>query len=140
MKHKEARARIREQAAEEARQDAEQEARLERRLRRWKRGKMSLGIALAASCGAVIPFLCRYPLHDRWDAIGKRILLLTMGLFLAFMYAAGTTYTFWSYLRAIKKIHRRFASLAADTEWANKAGGRWQALSHSAPTSPTYIG
>jgi len=43
-------------------------------------------------------------------------------------------------LPAFRVGGRRFASLAADTEWANKAGGRWQALSHSAPTSPTYIG
>ncbi|PYU81152.1 MAG: hypothetical protein DMG50_17295 [Acidobacteria bacterium] len=120
MNHKEARARIREQAAEEARKDAEQEVLLERRLRRWKRGTISVGIALVASCGAVTPFLYGYPLHDRWDAIGKRILLLTMGLFLAFTYTAGTTYTFWSYLRAIKKIHARFAPRAADTQRANK--------------------
>jgi hypothetical protein len=67
-----------------------------------------LGFGLAGSIVAVTPFLYGHPLHYRWDAVGKKILLLAMGLFLAFAYAAGTSLTFWSYLPDIKKIHRKF--------------------------------
>ena len=102
-------ARIREEAADEARQDEEQEARTEQRLRKWKRGTILLGIAVVASIAAVIPFLAGQPLHAYWDAIGKRILQLAMGMFLAFVYVAGTYSTFWKYLRDMKKIHRKFA-------------------------------
>jgi len=101
--------RIRERWGQEAREDEEQAARIELRLRRWRRGTAYLGIGLAASIAAVVPFLSGYPLHDRWDVVGKKILLLTMCLLLVFIYAAGTTYNFWSYLRGIRAIHRKFA-------------------------------
>lgn len=109
MNHKSVKARLRAEAVEEARQDEEQEARIERRLRKWKRATILLGVALAASILAVTPFAHGHSLHNLWDAVGKRIMQVAAVLFLAFMYTAGTTYTFWSYLRAMKKIHSRFA-------------------------------
>lgn len=109
MNHKSVKERIRAEAAEEAKQDEEKEARIELRLRKWKRATMLLGVALVASLLAVTPFAYGHPLHNLWDAVGKRIMQVSAVLFLAFMYAAGTSYTFWSYLRAMKKIHKRFA-------------------------------
>jgi hypothetical protein len=103
-----AKRRIREKWWEEARQDEKQEARIEQRLRKWKRGTVILGLGLLASITAVVPFLYGYPLHDRWDALGKKILLLAMFLLVVFMYTAGITFTSWSYLRGIRKIHKRF--------------------------------
>jgi hypothetical protein len=58
---------------------------------------------------ALVPFLYGYPLHDQWDSFGKKLLLLTMCLFVMFMYAAGITYTLWSELRGIRKVQRKFA-------------------------------
>ena len=109
MSLREARAQVRAQAIEEAMQDQEQEERLERRLRKWTRATVWLGAAFVANVIAVVPFLAGHPLHDRWDSAGKRILQLSMGLFLAFIYVGGTASTFWYYLRGIKKIHKRFA-------------------------------
>ena len=96
-------------AAEEARQDQELEGRIEQRLQKWKRGTIWLGVALVSSIATVIPFLYGYPLHARWDTVGKKLLLLAMFLLPVFLYAAATTFNFWSYLRNIKKIHKTFA-------------------------------
>ena len=109
MNCKELRAPVRKEALEEARLDEEQEARLERRLRKWRFATIVLGVALVTGIVAVVPFLAGHPLHARWESIGKRILAVTMGLFLAFTYVAGTCFTFWKYLRDIKEIHRKFA-------------------------------
>ncbi len=104
-----AKRRIQEKWKKEARQDEEQEKRIEQRLRKWKRGTTILGLGLVASIAAVVPFLRGYPLHDQWDALGKKVLLLTMLLFVVFVYTAGITYTLWGDLRGVKKIHRKFA-------------------------------
>ncbi len=98
----------REEAAEEEREDRELEGRIEARLRRWKLGTIWLGVALSISVGSVVPFLYGYPLHGLWDAVGKKLLVLSMCLLPVFMYAAATTFNFWLYLRDIKKIHREF--------------------------------
>lgn len=94
---------------EETMLDRQKEEWIEKRLKRWKGGTIWLGIALVSSIAAVVPFLYGYPLHESWDAVGKKILVLSMFLLPIFMYALGITYSFWSYLRAIKKIHRDFA-------------------------------
>jgi membrane protein YdbS with pleckstrin-like domain len=101
--------RIRREAEAEAIQAQEQEARIQLRLQKWKRGTVWLGSALVLSVAAVVPFLYGFPLHDKWDAIGKKILLLSMCLLAVFMYVAGTTYNFWAYLRDTKKGHKKFA-------------------------------
>jgi hypothetical protein len=102
-------ARIQAEAREEAHQDEEQELRLEQRVQKWKRGAALLGVALIASIIAVVPFLYGYPLHNQWDVVGKKLILLSMCLLCAFMYTVATTYNLWSYLRVIKGIHRKFA-------------------------------
>jgi nicotinamide riboside transporter PnuC len=94
---------------DEAQQDEEQEERINRRLTNWMRGTKYLGLALFLSIAAVVPFLSGYSLHYRWDALGKKIVVLAMILFVSFVYAAGTTYNFWVYLRGIKSLHRKFA-------------------------------
>ena len=108
MDFKDIRAGARIRAEVEARQDAEQEARIAQRLRRWKRWATWLGVALGVSIVAIIPFLYGFPLHRRWDSVGKKILLLSMGLLPVFMYVAATAYNFWSYLRTMKRDHKTF--------------------------------
>jgi hypothetical protein len=107
--NKELEDRIRREALNEAREDEELEARIEESLRKWRLATILLGVGLAAGMVAVTPFLAGHPLHSRWDSVGKKILLVTMGLFLAFVYVAGTYLTFWKYLRDMKKIHKKFA-------------------------------
>lgn len=109
MIHKNSTDRVTEASMEELSQDQAVEARIEQRLRKWKRGTVWLGIALTSSIAAVVPFLYGYPLHDYWDALGKKILMLSMCLLPLFLYSTGTTYVFWSYLRDIKNIHQKFA-------------------------------
>lgn len=100
---------LRAKAAEEVKQDEAQDLRLEQGVRKWKRVATLLGIALAMSIFAIVPFLSSHPYHAEWDRIGKKLVLLAMGLLSAFMYAAATAYNLWSYLRAIRSIHRRLA-------------------------------
>jgi hypothetical protein len=109
MNHEGVKARVREAAREEARQDEEQEARIEGRLRKWIRGTTWLGLGLAISVATVVPFLKGHSLHHQWDSVGKKILALSMALLVAFMYAAGITYTCWWHLKRIKETHRKFA-------------------------------
>lgn len=92
----------------EASEDEEQETRIESRLTKWKRSTALLFALLLVNIGSVVPFLNGYPLHDHWDAVGKKLLLLSMGLLVACMYSAGTTYNFWTYLKAIRNTHDAF--------------------------------
>lgn len=109
MNFKDIRAGAQVRAEEEARRDAEQQARIAQRLRRWKRWTIWLGVALGVSIAAIVPFLYGFPLHRRWDFVGKKILLLSMGLLPVFMYVAATTYNLWCYLRTMKRDHQTFA-------------------------------
>lgn len=109
MNRQELRRRVRADAINEAKLDNEQEAKIERTLRKWKRATAIAGGALLASVVAVIPFLAGQPLYRLWDAVGKKILLLAMALFLAFVYTSGHTFAFWYYLRGLKRIHKKYA-------------------------------
>jgi hypothetical protein len=109
MNHINAKVRLTLEAAAEEGQAKETELPIEQCLQKWKRRAIWLGIALLGSVAAVVPFLYGYPLHNQWDAVGKKLLLLSMCLLLAFMYAVGITFNFWLYLRNVKKIHREFS-------------------------------
>lgn len=100
--NKDKKARTRERAALAAK---ENEIRVVQSLRKWKRGTIWLGIALMVSIGAVVPFLRGHSLYPYSVSTGKVLVYLSMCLLCVFMYAAGITYSFWSYLRAIRGIH-----------------------------------
>ena len=89
----------------EKRRDAEQESEVAQRLRKWKRATICLAVALAASIGSIVPFLEGHILHEHFAGGAKYLIYLSMCLLSLFMYAAGTTYNFWSYLRALRKIN-----------------------------------
>jgi hypothetical protein len=90
--------------AEESQKSVNDDALITQRLRKWKRGTACLGIALAASVGSVVPFSKGHSLHEYSPSVGKVLVILSMCLLSAFMYAAGTTYNFWWYRRSMKKI------------------------------------
>ena len=109
MSLKEAKARARAAAEEEAKQDAEREALMGRRLRSWKLRTLWLGVALALCIGAIAPFSEGMPLHQYAGSSTKLLVYLAMCLLAAFMYAVGTLYVVWNYLRDTKRINRTFA-------------------------------
>ena len=120
MKDKAKQKRIR--LEEERRRGAEQESSVTQRLRKWKRATTCLGIALAASIGAIVPFLEGHALHEYFAGVGKPLIYLSMCLLSVFMYAAGTTYNFWSYLRALRNINGN-ASTGKTTPTLQTASG-----------------
>ena len=102
------RARVGAEALEELRQDAEQERQIQECLRNWKRRTIWVGVALALCIGAIAPFTEGLPLHQYGGRSTTVLVYLAMCLFSAFVYAAGITYTFWKYLRDIRRIHKKF--------------------------------
>ena len=96
------------QSEEEARHDLEYEQRIERGVRRYRLIAVAVGLSLAASVAADVPFLYGYPLHNYWDVLGKWLVILSMCLLSAFVFFAATAFNWWTYLRNIKKIHREF--------------------------------
>jgi hypothetical protein len=100
--------RVRAEAAQEALHDLEVENRTEAKLRRWGFATLLSGVGLIASVAAAVPFLAGQALHHRWDPIGKNLVLLSMGLFLIFMFTGGITYTIWDYLRKMRAINRKY--------------------------------
>jgi hypothetical protein len=109
MDRRAAKARIRQAWEEEVLESEEQERQIERQLRKWKLSTALLGVAFAATCAGVVPFLAGHSLHQQWDAIGKKILLLAMGLFFPFVLVTTMYLIQWNYLRRIKKIHVTYA-------------------------------
>src|SRR5271170_1364121 len=89
---------VRAEAAQEAIRNLEVENRTEAKLQRWRFATLLSGACLTASVVAVVPFSVGHALHDRWDPVGKNLVLLSMGLFLIFMFTGGITYTIWDYL------------------------------------------
>jgi len=103
------RERIRREWEEEARENAEEERRIEHTFRKWRLATIVLGLAFAATCAALVPFLAGHSYHSQWDLIGKKILLLAMGLFLSCAFVTTSCLIEWNYLRSITKIHAKYA-------------------------------
>lgn len=61
--------------------------------------------AFVASCALVAPFLAGNPLHHYWDAMGKYILLLSMGLLIPFVICVGWAWSAWIYVRDLRKLN-----------------------------------
>lgn len=71
------------------------------RFRRWRRLAVGSGIAFAASCLSVWPFLAGYPLHSYWDPVGEGLVYVSMGLLVAFLYCALLLWGAWGFLRGL---------------------------------------
>jgi hypothetical protein len=95
--------------AQEAKQADQNETEVDALLQKWKRRTKWLAAAFAASAMSVVPFLSGWPLHDYWDILGSRLLLLSMLLISPVLWVAATTYNFWRYLRAIRQTHKKYA-------------------------------
>jgi hypothetical protein len=108
MRDLELRDRVRKEAQEEVRQAEEAEARTDRRRRKWTYATIFLGIALSAAIASTVPFLRGHSLHKQWDSIGKKLVDVSMGLFLAFMWTGGTTVTMCQYLTDMKQTNKKY--------------------------------
>ena len=102
------RAALKRQSEAEARHDLEYEQRIERGLRRYRLIAVAVGLSLAVSIAADVPFLYGYPLHSYWGVLGKWLVILSMCLLAAFLFLAATAFNRWTYLRDIKQIHQEF--------------------------------
>jgi uncharacterized membrane protein len=56
------------------------------------------------SCAAVSLFLVGHSLHVYWDAFGKYLVLLSMGLLIPFLIYVGRAISAWLFVRDIEKI------------------------------------
>ncbi len=79
-------------------------------VRKWGRAACYLGLALVVSVASVVPFLYGNPLHRLWNTFGVGLVVLSMGLLLASLYAAATTLNLWLYGASLRKIDRDFAN------------------------------
>jgi hypothetical protein len=73
-------------------------------LQKQKKRALIATAAFVASCALVAPFLAGNPLHRYWDAIGKYILLLSMGLLIPFVVCVGWAWSAWVYVRNLRKL------------------------------------
>jgi hypothetical protein len=69
--------------------------------RRWM---VRLSVAFAVNAVLVIPFFKGNFLHQYWQTVGNVLLFLCLCLFIASIFLAGMTYTFWALLRDLRKI------------------------------------
>jgi hypothetical protein len=72
-------------------------------IRLWRRRASYSTLALLLGCASVYPFLAGHSLHDHWNSIGRYLLLLSVGLFLAFVYICAMWYSAWQALRDVER-------------------------------------
>lgn len=75
-------------------------------VKKWRTRTFVLGIGLVTSISSLVPFLYGFPLHDRFESIGRLLLFLSMCLLTMFVGSAGLMYNGWSYLRKLRKEGR----------------------------------
>ena len=60
--------------------------------------------AFALVCASVYPFLAGHWLHSYWESWGKFLLLVSMTLWLPYVWVLGRAINAWIFLRSVKKI------------------------------------
>jgi hypothetical protein len=103
------RARIRQAWEEEATENLAFEQSIERTLNKWRLAAVVVTLAFGATCVALVPFLGGHSRHGQWESVGKKLLILAIGLFNVFVFVVPTYWNLWSYRRDIRKIHKRYA-------------------------------
>ena len=91
-------------------EDRETQKEVKENVKKWGRAACYLGLALVVSVGSVVPFLDGNPLHCLWNTFGVGLVVASMGLLLASLYAVATTLNLWLYGANRRKIDRDFAS------------------------------
>ena len=69
----------------------------------WRRRSIYSVVALATSCASVIPFSKGHSLHAHAEPFGRLLVLLSMGMLVAFVLSAGFFYSAWQALRDVEK-------------------------------------
>jgi hypothetical protein len=78
-------------------------------VKKWGRATRYLGLGLVASIGSVIPFLYGNPLHHLWNTFGVGLVVVSMGLLIAFLYSVATFLNLRLYGSDLRKVDRKFA-------------------------------
>jgi len=63
-------------------------------------------MAFFGSTASVVPFLAGYPLHRRFETVGKDLIYVSMGLLPLFIGAAALTYNFWRYFQSLQQKNK----------------------------------
>jgi len=67
-----------------------------------------LSAAFAVNAVVVIPFFKGNFLHQYWQTVGNGLLFMCLCFFIGSVFMAGMTYTFWSFLRDMRKIENAY--------------------------------
>jgi hypothetical protein len=72
------------------------------RVRLWTKRTVYSAIGLLVSCASVVPFSAGHSLHAHSEPIGRLLVYLSMGLFVAFVYCVALLWGAWSVLRDVR--------------------------------------
>lgn len=73
--------------------------------RTWRKRACLLAIVLFGSILSLMPFLSGHSLDQYWESGAKYGVYFVLLLFTGFIYAAVTTYNFWSLLKTMQGIY-----------------------------------
>ncbi len=80
------------------------------RVKKWGRATCYLGLALVISVGSWFLFFPGQALHRLWETLGRALAVISLCIFLPWLYAAATTFNLWLYGANLRKTDRDFAS------------------------------
>ena len=90
--------------------DHQMQREINARLKKWWRATCYLGLALGVSVGSWVFFFPGQALHRFWETFGRAFAVLSLCIFLPWLYSAATTFNLWLYGANLRKIDRDFAS------------------------------
>ena len=98
------------QLAREEEESDETQVEIAKSVRKWGRATCYLGLALALSAGFWVSFFPGHSLHPLWNTWGRVLAVVSLCIFLPWLYAAATTFNLWLYGANLRKIDRDFAT------------------------------
>jgi hypothetical protein len=91
-------------------EDRQTQREINERVKKWWRATCYLGLALFVSVGSWFFFFPGQALHRLWETVGRALAVISLCIFLPWLYAAATTFNLWLYGANLRKIDRDFAS------------------------------
>jgi cytochrome c biogenesis protein CcdA len=91
-------------------EDRQTQREINERVKKWGRATCYLGLALVISAGSWSFFFPGQALHRLWETWGRALAVISLCIFLPWLYASATTFNLWMYGANLRKIDRDFAS------------------------------